>query len=75
MNLQNKRGYIYIKKNGATHPTIGVRSFGSFNGGKVHVVGRKLARTWSLLAEKAVYGMSSISLSHNPEQMVFKENF
>ena len=30
-----------------------------------------MARTWSLLAEQAVYGQNSIIVSHNPADMVY----
>jgi hypothetical protein len=70
MNLTNKKGYVYIKNNGLKHPTIFSRAFGAYNAGKIRVSGRSLTRTWSLLSEKAAYGMSSIRLSHKPEDMV-----
>lgn len=70
MNLTNKKGFIYIKNNGLKDPTIHTRAFGAYNAGKIHVHGRSLVRTWSLLAEKATYGMTSISLLHKPEDMV-----
>ncbi|CAF4949646.1 unnamed protein product, partial [Rotaria sp. Silwood1] len=69
MNLTSKQGYIYIKNNGLNHPAVHTRAFGSYNAGKIHVSGRYLARTWSLLADRATYGMSSISLLHKPEDM------
>ena len=70
MNLTTKQGYIYMKNNGLKHSTIQTRAFGAFNAGKIHVSGRPLARTWSLLSEKAVYGMTYIRLLHKPEDMV-----
>ena len=70
MNLNNKKGFIYIKNNGAKHPTIFTRALGAYNNGQLNIVGRKLTRTWSLLSEKAFYGMGSISLAHNPQDMV-----
>ena len=73
MNLTGKQGYIYIKNNGMKHPTVHTRAFGAYNAGKIRVVGRSLARTWSLLADRAIYGMSSISLLHKPEDMVSVE--
>ncbi|CAF1388780.1 unnamed protein product [Rotaria magnacalcarata] len=69
MNLASKKGYIYIKNNGLKHPTVYTRAFGAYNTGKIRVSGRPLARTWSLLADRATYGMSSISLLHKPEDM------
>ncbi len=70
MTLTSKQGYIFIKNNGLKDATIHTRGFGAYNAGKIRVSGRSLARTWSLLANKATYGMSSISLLHKPEDMV-----
>lgn len=70
MNLTSRQGYIYIKNNGLKDASIYTRVFGAYNAGKIRVSGRPLARTWSLLAEKALYGMTSISLLHKPEDMV-----
>lgn len=70
MSLTSKQGYIYIKNNGLKHPTIATRAFGSINAGKIRVSGRYLARTWSLLADRASFGMGTISLLHKPEDMV-----
>ena len=70
MNLSTKKGYIYIKNNGMKDPSIYSRVLGSYNKGKIDIKGRPMARTWSLLAETVTYGMSSISLLHNPVDMV-----
>lgn len=70
MTLTTKQGYIYLKNNGLKHAAVHSRGFGSYNSGKIFVHGRTLPRTWSLLAERAIYGMSSIKLSHKPEDMV-----
>ena len=70
MNLTNKQAYIYIKNNGLRHPIVYSRAFGAYNAGKIDVRGRSLTRTWSLLSNKATYGMTSISLLHKPEDMV-----
>lgn len=70
MNLSNKQGYIYIKNNGLTDPIVYTRAFGAYNAGKIYVRGRTLRRTWSLLANKATYGMTSIDLLHTPQDMV-----
>ena len=43
---------------------------GSYSQGKINIEGRFLPRTWSLLAQTPNFGSSSISLSHNPEDMV-----
>lgn len=70
MNLVDKTGFIYIKNNGLKDDAIKTRAFGAYGAGKIQVTGRSLSRTWSLLAEKAIYGMDTISLLHNPQQMV-----
>lgn len=70
MNLTNKQGYIYIKNNGLKHPILYTRALGAFNAGRIYIRGRSLTRTWSLLANKATYGMTSINVLHKPEDMV-----
>lgn len=70
MNLSNRNGYIYIKNNGLKDGKIQTRAFGVYNVGQIHVSGRTLVRTWSLLADKATVGMNIISLLHNPKDMV-----
>lgn len=70
MNLTDKQGYIYIKNNGLKHSMVHTRGFGAYHAGKIHVSGRYLGRTWSLLATRAIYGMNSISLLHTPDDMV-----
>lgn len=70
MNLSAKKGYIYIKNNGLKDSMIATRAFGSYSSGKISVVGRKMARTWSLLADRSTYGMGTLSLLHDPQQMV-----
>lgn len=70
MTLAAKQGYIYIKNNGLKHSTVHTRALGAYNAGKIHITGRNLARTWSLLADRATYGMNTIHLLHKPEDMV-----
>lgn len=70
MNLVDKQGIIYIKNNGQKDNLIKTRAFGAYNEGKIYVSGRKLTRTWSLLAERGFFGMTSVSLLHNPQDMV-----
>ena len=70
MNLLIKHGYIYIKNNGLKDEVIKTRAFGAYSSGKIHISGRSLGRTWSLLADRGFIGMSSISLLHNPQEMV-----
>lgn len=72
MNVTNKKAYIYIKNNGLKDPTIYSRVLGSYNQGKINIMGRVMGRTWSLLSETATYGANSISLSHNPVDMVWR---
>jgi hypothetical protein len=52
MHLVDKQGYIYIKNNGMKDDSIKTRAFGAYDTGKIHITGRPLARTWSLLAER-----------------------
>lgn len=70
MSLTNKQAYIYIKNNGLNHSIIFTRAFGAYNAGQIYIRGRSLTRTWSLLSDKATYGMNSIRLLHKPEDMV-----
>lgn len=70
MNVNQKQSYIYMKNNGLKHAVVQTRGFGAYNAGRIRITGRPLARTWSLLAERATYGMASISLLHKPEEMV-----
>ncbi|CAF4040020.1 unnamed protein product [Adineta steineri] len=73
MNLISKQGYIYIKNNGLKHPTVYTRAFAALNTGKIYVSGRSLARTWSLLANKATYDGTSTGFisSYFRSQTVF----
>jgi hypothetical protein len=73
MSLTNKEAYIYIKNNGLKHPVITTRAFGTYNAGRIYIHGRSLTRTWSLLSNQAIFGMTSISLLHKPEDMVSVE--
>ncbi len=70
MKLTQKKGYIYIKNNNVKSNDISYRALGSFNKGKINIIGRTLSRTWSLLAKKIDIRVSSISLMHDPVQMV-----
>ena len=70
MKLTNdKKGYVYIKNNKLKHNELFVRALGAFKG-KIIVVGRTMRRTWSLLAKKIVRSVNTISLIHNPRDMV-----
>lgn len=70
MKLTKKKGYIYIKNNNVKSDEISYRALGSYNKGKINIIGRTLSRTWSLLAKKIDTRVSSISLMHDPVQMV-----
>ena len=70
MKLTQKKGYIYIKNNNVKSDEISYRALGSYNKGKINIIGRTLNRTWSLLAKKIDTRVSSISLMHDPVQMV-----
>jgi len=76
----NKRGWIYIKDNGAVHPHGRTRFFGgigdsdslfssSIGGPTIDITGRKLQRTWSLLAEPFLTNQVSFKLLHSPVRM------
>ena len=77
MNLQShdRKAYIYLKDNGATHPSpLQTRVFGGYSRTAtsfptIEVTGRSLARTWSLLAYPVDSGVSSITLLHDPITM------
>ena len=71
----NLKSLIYLKDNGATHPSsLQTRVFGGHSRSgtsfpTIDVSGRPLARTWSLLAVPAATGVSSITLLHDPISM------
>ena len=74
MDLQSKDSFVYIKDNGAVHPILRSRSFGSaaMNIGDyptIDISGRELARTWSLLSKPLHQGDGTIQLMHNPNFM------
>ena len=72
---ETRNGWIYIKNNGAVHPGLRSRSFGtskerySSDNPTMIVRGRTLARTWSLLSEPLSPGMTSMKLMHDAYQM------
>jgi hypothetical protein len=73
MKLQSHSAWIYIKDNGAYHPQLRTRSFGSIGSNpQVHIEGRKLQRTWSLLSESLNKGDEKMKLLHNPVLMGWK---
>eukprot|EP00985_Skeletonema_marinoi_P024316 scaffold16804_cov299-Skeletonema_marinoi.AAC.1 len=83
-SISNKRGWIYLKDNGAIHPMGRSRFFGGVgdtNGGTslvnsfgpmVDITGFKLQRTWSLLAEPFLQNQESFKLLHSPIRMGWK---
>jgi len=77
----NKKAWIYIKDNGAVHPQGRSRFFGgvgastsSINnfGPTIDITGRKMSRTWSLLAEPFKNNEISLKLLHSPIRMGWK---
>ena len=60
-----RRGWIYLKANGAAHLSLGQRVFGGSQS-TIDVAGRALRRTWSLLAAPAAAGTGTIALLHDP---------
>lgn len=82
MNLnrsdETRTGWIYIKNNGAVHPELRSRSFGTFkeryssDNPTMTIRGRQLARTWSLLSEPLVPGATTMRLMHDPIMMGWK---
>lgn len=69
MNLVSKKGYIYIKNNNLKHDKLSYRALGSYDKGKITIIGRSLPRTWSLLGKKIGRPVTSISLMHDPVEM------
>jgi len=75
----NKNGWIYVKNNGASHPELLLRSFGTFkkrwssDNPRMEISGRNdLKRTWSLLSEPLYPSSRTMKLLHNPAQMGWK---
>ena len=62
-----RRGWIYLKANGAAHESLGQRVFGGSQS-TIDVAGRPLRRTWSLLGAPAATGSGTIALLHNPSE-------
>jgi len=73
MHVERKRAFIYIRNNGAVHPGLRSRAFGSDarDGGNpyLEVKGRPLQRTWSLLSEPLSKGSSVLKLLHDGNRM------
>ncbi len=72
---ETRTGWIYIKNNGAIHPELRSRSFGTFkerysnDNPMMTIRGRKLERTWSLLSDPLIPGATTIRLMHDPIHM------
>jgi hypothetical protein len=76
---ESKNGWIYIKNNGAEHPQLQTRSFGTYkerassDNPTMVISGRNnLKRTWSLLSEALDIGMERMKLLHDPQEMGWK---
>ena len=75
LSSASHKAYIYLKDNGAKHPSaLQTRVFGAYSGTvtsspTIDISGRPLARTWSLLSSPAITGDSEITLLHDPVAM------
>jgi hypothetical protein len=77
ISAQRGRGMLYIKDNGfevlsnASYGAFYKRFIGSINGGQISVRGRKMARTWSLLAAPSpqIHGAATLTLMHDAAAM------
>jgi len=79
-----KQGWIYIKNNGAEHPTMKTRAFAAdatpsadndYHGRhdpRMTISGYPLTRTWSLLSQAIRAGATEMKLLHNPTDMGWK---
>ena len=72
----SKSGWVYIKNNGAEHPELQTRSFGTYkqryssDNPTMSISGREsLVRTWSLLSEALYPGARRVKLMHDPRDM------
>ena len=70
VDVVNRRAFIYLKANELTHASLGVRALGGIGqASSVRIRGRPLRRTWSLLAEPAHAGDTSVALLHDASAM------
>eukprot|EP00122_Pirum_gemmata_P007993 Pgem_evm1s7355 len=69
-----KEATVWIKRpNGIPeHPRVGERVLAGIGSARIHIHGRELERTWTLLAQNAKPGEASITVDHNPEKMGWK---
>ena len=77
MTLKEKNAWIYIKDNGAIHPMLRSRAFGSTVSDEnenpiIDMNGRELIRTWSLLSKPLRVGDTTMKLLHRPDLMGWK---
>jgi len=81
LSLSNsaKQAFIYIKDNGAMHPSVGARVFGGSHESAtiagyplVELTGSAHRRTWTLLSKTAQIGDSSIRVMHDVASMGWK---
>ena len=77
MKVEDKTAWVYIKDNGAEHPILRTRAFGSVANDVVaypvvNIEGRELVRTWSLLSHPLATGETTMKLLHNPDLMGWK---
>lgn len=69
-----QKAWIYLRNNGAIHPTLRSRVLGSFASGYNHnpyleIQGRPMTRTWSLLSDSLPQGSATIKLLHDANAM------
>ena len=75
LSSSSYKAIVYIKNNGAMHPTLRTRVFGAYNydtsiaGPTIDISGRPMVRTWSLLYKTVPIGSNKIQLIHNPVDM------
>lgn len=70
LSVADRRAFVYIKDNAASHASLEVRSFGGVGpSSRLLISGRPMRRTWSLLAEPVAALGTSLSLLHDPQKM------
>jgi hypothetical protein len=74
MSLQEDgMGWVYIKDNGAEHPMLRTRAFGTAGSGSdnptVDIDGREMKRTWTLLSQPLNVGDMTMKVMHDPARM------
>jgi hypothetical protein len=73
LDVAQKRAWIYIRDNGAKHPTLGTRVLGAAGGthempgtATVKIKGKTLTRSWSLLSHPLLTGHTTLKVMHDP---------